>query len=200
MRRHGQRLGSACVFCGSSDAADPEFLLAADSVGRSLADAGIKLVYGGGGVGLMGAVARGAHEAGGDVLGIIPTFLVGAERALETVEHVIVDNMHERKMLMFQRSDSFIVLPGGIGTLEEVVELLSWRRLDLHAKPVVFYNPRGFWEPLFKLFQHTVDENLTPPGFMDAWVAVPQVEDIVPALLGQGLEPFPSEAAVGRRG
>jgi uncharacterized protein (TIGR00730 family) len=77
------------------------------------------------------------------VLGIIPTFLVGAERALETVEHIIVDNMHERKMLMFQRSDSFIILPGGIGTLEEVVELLSWRRLDLHAKPVIFYNPRG---------------------------------------------------------
>lgn len=200
MRRHGQRLESACVFCGSSDAADPEFLHAAGAVGKSLADAGIKLVYGGGGVGLMGAVARAAHEAGGQVLGIIPTFLVGAERALETVEHVIVDNMHERKMLMFQRSDSFIVLPGGIGTLEEVVELLSWRRLDLHAKPVVFYNPRGFWEPLFKLFQHTVDENLTPPEFMNAWVAVPRVEDIVPALLGQGLEPFPSEAAVGRRG
>ena len=200
MRRHSQRLESACVFCGSSDEADPEFLSAARATGKALADAGIKLVYGGGGVGLMGAVARAAHEAGGDVLGIIPTFLVGAERALEIVEHIIVDNMHERKMLMFQRSDSFVILPGGIGTLEEVVELLSWRRLDLHAKPVVFYNPRGFWEPLFKLFQHTVDENLTPPGFMNAWVAVPRVEDIVPALLGQGLEPFPSEAAVGRRG
>src|SRR4051812_41334008 len=200
MGRERQRLASACVFCGSSDDADPAFLAAARQTGKALADAGIKLVYGGGGVGLMGAVARAANEAGGEVLGIIPTFLVGAERALETVEHIIVDNMHERKMLMFQRSDSFIVLPGGIGTLEEVVELLSWRRLDLHAKPVVFYNPRGFWEPLFKLFQHTVDENLTPPEFMDAWVAVPRVEDIVPALLGQGLEPFPSEAAVGRRG
>ena len=125
---------------------------------------------------------------------------MGAERALETVEHIIVDNMHERKMLMFQRSDSFIILPGGIGTLEEVVELLSWRRLDLHAKPVIFYNPRGFWEPLFKLFQHTVDERLTPPEFMQAWVAVPTVDEIVPALLAQGAEPYPSEAAVGRRG
>jgi len=200
MRRESQRLESACVFCGSSDAADPEFLSAARGVGKALADAGIKLVYGGGGVGLMGATARAAHEAGGEVLGIIPTFLVGAERALETVEHIIVDNMHERKMLMFQRSDSFIILPGGIGTLEEVVELLSWRRLDLHAKPVVFYNPRSFWEPLFKLFQHTVDENLTPPEFMDAWVSVTTVDEIVPALLGQGREPFPSEAAVGRRG
>ena len=200
MRRHSQRLESACVFCGSSDDADPEFLAAAGATGKALADAGIKLVYGGGGVGLMGAVARAAHEAGGEVLGIIPTFLVGAERALETVEHIIVDNMHERKMLMFQRSDSFVILPGGIGTLEEVVELLSWRRLDLHAKPVVFYNPRGFWDPLYKLFQHTVDERLTPPEFMDAWVSVDTVDGIVPALLGQGREPYPSEAAVGRRG
>ena len=80
------------------------------------------------------------------------------------------------------------------------MELLSWRRLDLLAKPVIFYNPRGFWEPLFKLFQHTVDENLTPPEFMDAWVSVDTVDGIVPALLGQGREPFPSEAAVGRRG
>ena len=195
-----QRLKSACVFCGSSDAADPAFLDAARTLGKALADARIKLVYGGGGVGLMGAVARAAHQAGGEVLGVIPTFLVGKERALETVEHIVVDNMHERKMLMFLRSDSFVVLPGGIGTLEEVVELLSWRRLDLHAKPVVFYNPRGFWEPLFKLFQHTVDENLTPPEFMNAWMSVETVNEIIPALLNHGREPYPSEAAVGRRG
>jgi uncharacterized protein (TIGR00730 family) len=200
MRRQSQRLESACVFCGSSDEADPQFLAAARALGKNLADCGIRLVYGGGGVGLMGAVARSAQEAGGGVLGIIPTFLVGKERALETVEHIIVDNMHERKMLMFQRSDGFVILPGGIGTLEEVVELLSWSRLGLHGKPVVFYNPRGFWEPLFKLFQHTVDERLTPPEFMDAWVSVEAVEGIVPALLGWGRERYPSEAAVGRRG
>ncbi len=200
MGRLSQRLESACVFCGSSDEADPAFLEAARGVGKALADARIRLVYGGGGVGLMGAAARAAHAAGGDVLGIIPTFLVAKERALAEVEHVIVDNMHERKMLMFQRSDSFVILPGGIGTLEEVVELLSWRRLDLHAKPVVFYNPRNFWDPLFRLFQHTVDEKLTPPDFMNAWVAVETVDQIVPALLDQGREPFPSAAAVGRRG
>lgn len=200
MGRESQRLESTCVFCGSSDAADPAFLGAAADLGVALAGARIKLVYGGGGVGLMGAVARAAHEAGGEVLGIIPTFLVGVERALESVEHIIVDNMHERKMLMFLRSDSFVILPGGIGTLEEVVELLSWRRLDLHAKPVVFYNPRNFWDPLFKLFQHTVDENLTPADFMQAWVSVDTVGEIVPALLGQGPERYPSEAAVGRRG
>jgi uncharacterized protein (TIGR00730 family) len=177
-----QRLSSVCVFCGSSDAADPEFLAAAAAVGRALAQARLKLVYGGGGVGLMGATARAAHEAGGEVLGIIPTFLVGKERALETVEHVLVENMHQRKMLMYERSDGFVILPGGVGTLEEVVELLSWRRLDLHVKPVVFYNPRGFWDPLFALFQHTVDERLTPAEFMGAWATVERVEDILPAL------------------
>ena len=198
MGRHSQRLESACVFCGSSDEADPAFLSAARGVGKALADAGIRLVYGGGGVGLMGATARAAHEAGGEVLGIIPTFLVGAERALETVEHIIVDNMHERKMLMFQRSDSFVILPGGIGTLEEVVELLSWRRLDLHAKPVVFYNPRGFWDGLFEFFEANVVQNLTPPEFRSAWSAVTRIEDVIPALRGVDPQAFESDPAVVR--
>jgi uncharacterized protein (TIGR00730 family) len=187
MRRTTDLLDSVCVFCGSSDAADPKFLDAARALGETLATSGLRLVYGGGGVGLMGACARAADEAGGRVLGIIPDFLIGKERALETVEHIVVNSMHERKMIMFERSDGFVVLPGGIGTLEEIVELLSWRRLDLHAKPVVFYNPRGFWEPLFKLFQHTVDEKLTPADFMGSWTAVDRVEDIVPALRGEGV-------------
>lgn len=176
-------LKSVCVFCGSSDAAAPAYLAAATELGRTLARAKLKLVYGGGGVGLMGATARAAHAAGGEVLGIIPTFLIGKERALETVEHVVVTNMHERKMLMYQRADGFVILPGGIGTLEEVVELLSWRRLGLHAKPVVFWNPDAFWTPLFALFQHTVDAQLTPPEFMEAWTTVANIEDVVPALL-----------------
>ena len=177
-------LKSVCVFCGSSEAADPSFLRAASELGRAVALAGLRLVYGGGGVGLMGATARGAHEAGGKVLGIIPDFLVGRERALDTVETVVVTSMHERKQMMFENADGFVILPGGIGTLEEVVELLSWRRLDLHAKPVVFYNPDGFWTTLFALFQHTVDTRLTPPEFMDSWTAVEEVEDIIPALRG----------------
>jgi uncharacterized protein (TIGR00730 family) len=176
------RLDSICVFCGSSEAADPAFLDAARTLGRALARAELRLVYGGGGVGLMGACAKAAHAAGGRVLGIIPDFLIGKERALETVEHVVVSNMHERKMMMFERSDAFVILPGGVGTLEEVVELLSWRRLDLHAKPVVFYNPRNFWKTLFDCFQMTVDENLTPPDFMQSWRTVERVEDIIPAL------------------
>lgn len=178
------RFDSVCVFCGSSDAADPALLDAASELGRALAAENLALIYGGGGVGLMGACARAAHEAGGKVLGIIPHFLKERERRLDVVETVVVASMHERKMMMFERSDAFVVLPGGIGTLEEVVELLSWRRLDLHGKPVVFYNPNGFWQPLFKLFQHTVDEHLTPPSFMHSWAAVDEVEKIIPALRG----------------
>lgn len=181
----GQPAKSVCVYCGSSDAARPAYLEAATTLGRALAAAKLKLVYGGGGVGLMGATAKAAHAAGGEVLGVIPTFLIGKERALETVEHVVVANMHERKMLMYERSDAFVILPGGIGTLEEVVELLSWRRLELHEKPIVFWNPDGFWAPLFALFRHTVQEKLTPPAFMDAWTSVERIEDVIPALLAE---------------
>jgi uncharacterized protein (TIGR00730 family) len=182
------RFQSVCVFCGSADAADPAYLRAANALGQALAAAGLKLVYGGGGVGLMGATARGAHSAGGAVLGIIPDFLVGRERALDSVETVVVTSMHQRKQMMFEQSDGFVILPGGVGTLEEVVELLSWRRLDLHAKPVVFYNPGGFWDTLFAAFQTGVDARLTPPEFMQTWVAVDRVEDIIPALRSQGAQ------------
>ena len=188
-----ERLDSVCVFCGSSVAAAPELLSSAAELGRILAREQLTLIYGGGGVGLMGACAIAAHEAGGKVLGIIPHFLKERERRLDVVDTVVVESMHERKMMMFERSDGFVVLPGGIGTLEEVVELLSWRRLDLHGKPVVFYNPDGFWEPLFNLFQHTVDQHLTPPSFMQSWVAVSAIEDIVPAL--HGAAPLGPDAA-----
>lgn len=191
MRR--DRLQSVCVFCGSSDAANPQFLIAAAAFGRELAQSGTRLVYGGGGVGLMGACARAAHQAGGEVLGVIPDFLVGRERALDQIETIVVASMHERKQIMFDRSDGFVVLPGGIGTLEEVVELLSWRRLDLHTKPLVFYSPQEFWKPLFELFRHTVDERLTPASFMDSWAAVDRIEDILPALHGL-TQPLPDAA------
>ena len=177
-------LARVCVYCGSSNSADPQLLADAAALGRALAAEKLGLVYGGGGVGLMGACAQAAHDAGGEVLGIIPDFLTGRERPLSDVETIVVSNMHERKMMMYERSDGFAVLPGGIGTLEEVVELLSWRRLDLHAKPIVFYSPQGFWNPLFALFQHIVDANLTPPDFMRAWRVADRVEDIIPALRG----------------
>jgi uncharacterized protein (TIGR00730 family) len=183
MPNESSRLGSVCVYCGSSDTVEPSYLTDAHAIGESFAKAGLKLVYGGGGVGLMGAAARGAHAAGGAVLGIIPSFLRGREQPFDDVETVIVETMHERKMLMFERSEAFVVLPGGIGTLEEIVELLSWRRLDLHQKPIVFHNPSGFWEPLFALIRHTVDLGLTPPSLLNAWRAVEKAEDVTPALL-----------------
>jgi uncharacterized protein (TIGR00730 family) len=195
-----QRVDSVCVFCGSSDAADPAYLRAAAGLGRGLAEAGLRLIYGGGGVGLMGACAMAAHEAGGRVLGVIPEFLMGRERALEIVEHVIVDSMHERKMMMFDRADAFVVLPGGVGTLEEVVELLSWRRLELHAKAVVFYNPGDFWRPLFDLFQHTVDARLTPAEFMESWTVIDRVDRIVPTLLAAQTQPEAEDVKVARAG
>jgi len=198
MADRSERLDSICVFCGSSEAADPAFLQAAQDLGQALAKADLRLVYGGGGVGLMGATARAAHGAGGRVLGIIPDFLVGKERALESVEHVVVTSMHQRKQMMFERADGFVILPGGIGTLEEVVELLSWRRLELHRKPVVFYNPRNFWKTLFDCFQMTVDEKLTPPEFMDCWRSVETVEEIVPALFAMA-EPGPDAVAAVAR-
>lgn len=179
---HRPKLRSVCVFCGSSNAARPEFLEAAAELGASLAGAGVRLVYGGGGVGLMGACARATHAGGGQVLGVIPEFLVSREMAFDEVETVVVTSMHERKIRMFEEADAFVVLPGGIGTLEEVIELLSWRRLDLHGKPIVFYNPDGYWDLLFALFDHTIAESLTPPSFAAAYGVVRTVSEILPAL------------------
>ena len=175
-------LGSVCVYCGSSNAADPRYLEAASRFGRSLAEAEVRLVYGGGGIGLMGACARASHEAGGRVLGVMPEFLRTREILYDDVETVVVDSMHQRKQIMFEEADAFAVFPGGIGTLEEVIELMSWRRLGLHDKPIVFYSPDGFWEPLFALLRHTVSENLTPAAFLDSYRAVDTVEAILPTL------------------
>lgn len=175
-------LNSVCVFCGSSAAADTLWLAAAARLGEVLAAQEIRLIYGGGGIGLMGACARAAHEAGGRVLGVIPQFLVGREHPIYGVETVVVASMHERKIRMFEEADAFVVLPGAIGTLEEAVELLSWRRLGLHAKPIVFYNPGGFWDPLFKLFASFIDRNLVPPDFRLIWSEVDDIVEILPAL------------------
>ena len=173
---------SVCVYCASSNAADPAFLQAAEQFGAILARSGVRLVYGGGGVGLMGAAARGAHQAGGKVLGVMPEFLVDRERLYNEVETLVVQSMHERKQIMFEQSDAFAVLPGGIGTLEEIVELMSWRRLELHRKPMVFHSPGGFWDPLFTLLDHTIDQNLSPSWFRGTWGVVETVEEILPAI------------------
>ena len=178
----GRKLHSACVYCGSSESTRPEYHDLAQRFGEALARRGLRLVYGGGSVGLMGRCARAAFAAGGEVLGVMPRFLERREIVLDEVPHRMVDTMHERKHIMFNESDAFVVLPGGIGTLEEAVETLSWRRLDLHRKPIVFLAEDDFWAPFFHLIQHTIDANLTPATFIDACLLVNSIEDCFAAL------------------
>lgn len=174
---------SVCLFCASSEGNDPQYMQAGRDFGVLTAKAGWRLVYGGGGVGLMGAAARAAHANDGRVVGIMPGFLRSRERLFDEVETVVVTSMHERKMMMYDESDVFVVAPGGIGTLEEVVELLSWKRLDLHAKPVIFLNIDGFWDNFFKLVKDTVDAGMTPQSFLDAYVVATSVEEAVEIML-----------------
>lgn len=178
----GRKVASVCVYCGSSESTRPEYHDLATRFGEALARRGLRMVYGGGSVGLMGRCARAAHAAGGDVLGIMPRFLERREIVLTEVPHRLVDTMHERKLIMFNEADAFVVLPGGVGTLEEAVETLSWRRLDLHQKPIVFLAEDEFWAPFFALMQHTIDANLTPASFHDAVVNTRSIEECFAAL------------------
>lgn len=192
-RRHNERqfkkmgvkqrdIQTVCVYCGSATGDDDAYLKAARALGKTLAEADIRLIYGGGGIGLMGATALAAHEAGGKVVGIMPNFLKSREILYENVENRIVTTMHERKMMMFEEADAFVVLPGGIGTLEEVIELLSWRRLDLHKKPIIFVNTNGFWETLFEMIRHSVKTGFTPANFQYSYLSVDTIEEVLPAI------------------
>jgi hypothetical protein len=180
---------SVCLFCGSSDAVHPDYLEAARAFGEQTAQAGWRLVYGGGGVGLMGASARAAHAAGGRVLGVMPGFLRSRERLFDEVETLVVTSMHERKTIMYDQSDAFVVAPGGIGTLEEVIEVLSWKRLDLHGKPVIFLNLNGFWETLVAVLEHSIAEGMTPASFRQAWQVCDTVEAAIAAMQGAAALP-----------
>ncbi len=174
---------SICVFCGSSARAAPERLDEAAAVGRMIAEQGARLVYGGGGVGLMGACSTAARDAGGAVLGVIPQFLTHVEAAPSGAEIMVVASMHERKRTMFEESDAFVVLPGAIGTLEEMIELVSWRRLGLHDKPILIFNPEGFWDPLFTLFDRFVAEALLPAA-LSRCGSIERLEDLILAIGG----------------
>ena len=170
---------SVCLFCGSSDRSDPAYTVAAQQFGVMTAQAGWRLVYGGGGVGLMGASARAAHEAGGRVLGVMPGFLRSRERLFDEVETLVVTSMHERKTIMYDQSDAFVVAPGGVGTLEEVIEVLSWKRLDLHSKPVIFLNINGFWDTLLAAIETGIEQKMTPETFRDGYAVVETVEQAI---------------------
>jgi uncharacterized protein (TIGR00730 family) len=159
---------SVCVFCGSRPGADPAHAAAAAELGTALAAAGLRLVYGAGDVGLMGAVARAAIAAGGRTLGVIPGHLVPREaRGRPYGDHVVTETMHERKKVMFMNADAIVALPGGPGTLDELFEVLTWRQLGLHAKPVLLLNVDGYWDPLLALLSHVVERGFADPGFLD---------------------------------
>jgi uncharacterized protein (TIGR00730 family) len=131
---------------------------------------------------LMGRAAKAAHGEGGEVLGVIPDFLCCGEVVYDAVETMVVTNMHERKQQMYAASDAFVIMPGGVGTLEEVVELISWRRLNLHVKPIVFVNLNDFWTPFFALIDHTVAHRLTPSWLPQTWRSVSSVDEVLPAV------------------
>jgi uncharacterized protein (TIGR00730 family) len=148
-----------------------------------MAKAGIGLVYGGGNVGLMGTVARAVLDGGGHVTGIIPEFLKSRERMLDDVqETLIVPDMHTRKRLMFERADAFVALPGGIGTLEELVEQMTWAQLGQHKKPILMLSPNGFWRPLLQLFAHMRQFGFIRPGLELSYLVAEDVDDVIPML------------------
>jgi len=190
MKTTNQRMNtirSVCVYCGSSPGRGELYVKAGHTLGRAIAQAGLRLVYGGGTRGIMGAVADGAMRAGGKVTGIIPRFLMNKEAtatALDRLDDLIVtDDMHQRKHSMFDKSDAFVALPGGIGTVEEIIEIMTWAQLGHHRKPIVFGNVGGFWNPMVALIDHMKAEGFIHTQHLVNPLVIDQVEAIVPAIL-----------------
>ena len=178
---------SVCVYCGSSPGRGDIYVHAGHVLGRAIAHAGLRLVYGGGAKGVMGAVADGALRAGGKVTGIIPQFLVTKEAtrsALERLDELVVtEDMHQRKHIMFEKSDAFVALPGGIGTVEEIIEIMTWAQLGHHRKPIVFGNVSGFWNPMMALLEHMKAEGFIHTSHLVNPLVVDTAGAIVPAIL-----------------
>lgn len=176
-------LTSVCVYCGSGLGNHPAYEEAARILGRAMADSGIRLIYGGGSVGLMGTLARAVLDGGGSVTGIIPRFLQSRERPMaDLTELFVTDDMHRRKMLMFEKADAFVALPGGIGTLEELVEQMTWAQLGRHEKPVLLANIEGFWDPLIRLLDQMRRSGFIRSDLEVSCVVASRAEDIVPKL------------------
>jgi uncharacterized protein (TIGR00730 family) len=175
---------NVCVYCGSSGGNDPRFAEAADQLGAALAAARLGLVFGGGGGGLMGRLARAVLAGGGQVTGIIPKFLIKQENALlGAAQLIVVDDMHQRKRMMFDRADAFVALPGGIGTLEELVEQLTWVQLERHRKPVLLADIGGFWRPLLALIAHMHMLGFIREGFDVHYLVAEKIDDVLPMLI-----------------
>ena len=188
-------LGALCVYCGSSNSVAAEHLKAAAELGRLAARRGIGIVFGGGHVGLMGALADGALAESGRVIGIIPEHLETRELGHRGVsELVIVDSMHTRKRRMFELSDAFCVLPGGLGTLDEAFEIITWRQLGLHDKPIVLVNFEGFWDPLLELFAHQLEAGYIRPRHARLFRVVERVESVFDALQAAPAPTVPADS------
>jgi uncharacterized protein (TIGR00730 family) len=171
-----------CVYCGSGPGNDPAFVDAARQFGKAMADNGIRLIYGGGKVGIMGAISEAVLQHGGKVTGIIPEFLVAREHARKSGDLVVTRDMHERKRKMFEMADAFVAMPGGVGTLEEIVEQITWVQLGRHKKPVLLANVKSFWEPLRALLVHMEELNFIRPGLLVDYLVADRIEDVLPML------------------
>jgi uncharacterized protein (TIGR00730 family) len=180
-------IASICVYCGSSPGRNPVYAESARRLGAEIALRGLRLTYGGGTKGIMGAAAEGVLENGGSALGIIPQFLIrkeAAERLPNPRMHVIVTrDMHERKHLLFENADAFVALPGGIGTVEEIVEVMTWAQLGRHTKPMVFANILGFWDPMLAMLAHMRDEGFIHTSHLMQPLVISDVDEIIPAIL-----------------
>ncbi len=178
---------SICVYCGSQPGRDQSYIDAGRILGKSIAENHLRLVYGGGTKGIMGAVASGVLSHGGRVTGIIPEFLMDMEATRHSLgqlsELIVTPDMHDRKHKMFERSDAFVTLPGGIGTLEEIVEIMTWAQLGRHRKPIVLVNINGFWDPLMTLVQHMAEAGFIHTAHLVQPLVIDAAEEVVPALL-----------------
>lgn len=174
---------SVCVYCGSRFGKDPAYKQAATDLGQSIANQGWRLVYGAGDVGLMGAVANGAQSAGGETFGVIPEHLLKWEVGKrDLTQFIVTENMHERKKVMYMNSDAIVVLPGGAGSLDELFEVLTWRQLGLHEKPIYLLNINGYWDPLLALLEHVIAEGFADASLQDYFTTLDSVADLTAAL------------------
>ena len=174
---------SVCVFCGSRRGQNPAYLQASEALGQAIAEHGWRLVYGAGDVGLMGAVARSVQAEGGETFGVIPTHLLAHEVGKTDLSRFIVtETMHERKKVMFMNCDAVVVLPGGAGSLDEFFEVLTWRQLGLHSRPIILLDIAGYWAPLTRLLDHVVDEGFAERSLLDFVETVPDVDAAVATL------------------
>jgi|SRR6185369_8894960 len=177
------KIGKICVYCGSGPGTDPAFVDGARAFGAILADKGIELIYGGGNVGMMGELARSVLDHGGKITGIIPEFLVARERANRAAQELIVTrDLHERKRKMFEMADAFVAMPGGVGTLEELVEQITWVQLGRHKKPVLLANIKDFWQPLCALLDHMKTLQFIRGDLSFELLVADRIEDVVPML------------------